>query len=263
MLGNTLGVSDNGNFTKVNMTAFGETTATNHYPLTTNHFFTGKPYIGELGYAFLFRNYRPEQGKWQTADPLGYPDGWNNLAYVNNWVIGAVDPAGAAVYWTARDLNGSPVGNHHYVVFIPDSPNGSSDKTRDLGAGKQGWTSGGFGDKGKLVTRDNDESDLQATRELLDPVNYPPGSLADYDTEMHEIPRPPGMSDAEFIQKIQEAINDYQNNCPYDLADENCAAWVNSMLDRAGVPEDVRETIGEFNGVDWGEEDLIPSEFFE
>ncbi|MDR0933360.1 MAG: hypothetical protein LBM70_10140, partial [Victivallales bacterium] len=96
MLGNTLGVSDNGNFTKVNMTAFGETTATNHYPLTTNHFFTGKPYIGELGYAFLFRNYRPEQGKWQTADPLGYPDGWNNLAYVNNGVTGAIDWQGTS-----------------------------------------------------------------------------------------------------------------------------------------------------------------------
>jgi RHS repeat-associated protein len=94
MLGNTLGVSDNGNFTKVNMTAFGETTATNNSSLSTNHFFTGKPYISELGYAVLFRNYRPEQGKWQTADPLGYPDGWNNLAYVNNGVTGAIDYLG-------------------------------------------------------------------------------------------------------------------------------------------------------------------------
>ncbi|MDR0933089.1 MAG: hypothetical protein LBM70_08755, partial [Victivallales bacterium] len=53
--------------------------------------------IGELGYAFLFRNYRPEQGKWQTADPLGYPDGWNNLAYVNNLIFDAIDIYGAAV----------------------------------------------------------------------------------------------------------------------------------------------------------------------
>jgi hypothetical protein len=30
-------------------------------------------------------------GKWQTADPLGYPDGWNNLAYVNNGVTSAID----------------------------------------------------------------------------------------------------------------------------------------------------------------------------
>ena len=49
--------------------------------------FTGKPYIGELGFAFLFRNYRSDYGKWQTTDPLGYPDGWNNLAYVNNKTV--------------------------------------------------------------------------------------------------------------------------------------------------------------------------------
>jgi len=77
-------------------------------------FFTGKPHIGELGYAFLFRNYRPEQGKWQTQDPislvavlpghnhekntvenqLGYPNGWNNLAYVNNQPYTCVDTLG-------------------------------------------------------------------------------------------------------------------------------------------------------------------------
>ena len=59
------------------MTAFGESD-------NVNAFFTGKPLVGELGYTFLFRNYRPEQGKWQTADPLGYPDGWNNFAYCEN-----------------------------------------------------------------------------------------------------------------------------------------------------------------------------------
>lgn len=83
-LGNTLGIKSENGFTPVQMSAFGETSH-------KNAMFTGKPYIGELGYAFLFRNYRPEQGKWQTSDPLGYPDGWNNFAYCNNGVINAVD----------------------------------------------------------------------------------------------------------------------------------------------------------------------------
>jgi hypothetical protein len=48
-----------------------------------------------LGYSFLFRNYRADVGKWTTSDPLGYPDGWNNLAYVNNWVTMAFDWLGA------------------------------------------------------------------------------------------------------------------------------------------------------------------------
>ena len=84
LLGNTLGVKDQSSYQPIRMTAFGESD-------NADAFFTGKPLVGELGYTFLFRNYRPEQGKWQTSDPLGYPDGWNNLAYVNNGVTTAID----------------------------------------------------------------------------------------------------------------------------------------------------------------------------
>ena len=84
LLGNTLGVKDQSSYQPIKMTAFGESD-------NADAFFTGKPLVGELGYAFLFRNYRPKQGKWQTADPLGYPDGWNNFAYVNNGVIMKID----------------------------------------------------------------------------------------------------------------------------------------------------------------------------
>ena len=83
MLGSTLNIGGKA----VNMTAFGESA-------DVNAMYTGKPYIGELGYAFLFRNYRADQGKWQTQDPFGYPDGWNNLAYCNNHTVSAVDYLG-------------------------------------------------------------------------------------------------------------------------------------------------------------------------
>ena len=85
MLGSTLAVNDKA----VEMTSFGETD-------NENAFFTGKPMIDELGYSFLFRDYNPNQGKWTTVDPLGYPDGWNNLAYCNNGVTSAVDLWGCA-----------------------------------------------------------------------------------------------------------------------------------------------------------------------
>ena len=89
MLGNSLGVAEKDKFTAIKRDAFGKTLenpAGNEYNL-----FTGKPKIGGLGYTFLFRNYRPNLGKWQTSDPLGYPDGWNNLAYVNNHVTSSID----------------------------------------------------------------------------------------------------------------------------------------------------------------------------
>jgi hypothetical protein len=44
------------------------------------------------------RNYRATLGKWQTSDPLGYPDGWNQLVYCNNGVTSAVDLWGCDAY---------------------------------------------------------------------------------------------------------------------------------------------------------------------
>ena len=52
--------------------------------VNTNTMFTGKPHVAELGYIFLFRNYNSSLGKWSTAVPLGYPDGWNNFEYEIN-----------------------------------------------------------------------------------------------------------------------------------------------------------------------------------
>ena len=68
MLGNTSGVKGKDTYHLIKMTAFGESN-------NGGAFFTGKPLVGELGYAFLFRNYRPEQGKWQTAAPSAIPMG--------------------------------------------------------------------------------------------------------------------------------------------------------------------------------------------
>ncbi len=101
MLGSTLNIGGK----TIHMTAFGETK-------DTDALFTGKPYIGELGYAFLFRNYRADKGKWQTVDPLGYPDGWNNLMYVNNNCTRYYDMLGA---WLGIDdcvamLTGAIIG---------------------------------------------------------------------------------------------------------------------------------------------------------
>ena len=111
MLGSPLNIGGKA----VNMTAFGEST-------DTNAMYTGKPYIGELGYAFLFRNYRSDYGKWQTTDPLGYPDGWNNLAYVNNQIWDAIDKLGASVTYRWGDwqiqqiigLNGNTASGYMY-----------------------------------------------------------------------------------------------------------------------------------------------------
>ena len=79
ILGTTLGVKTKGRkYAATSPTAFGE---------GDEAFFTGKPLVPGLGRAFLFRNYRPDLAKWATADPLGYPDGWNQLAYCGSSVL--------------------------------------------------------------------------------------------------------------------------------------------------------------------------------
>ena len=88
MFNDMLGSTQNIGGKAIDMTAFGETK-------DADALFTGKPFIGELGYAFLFRNYRADKGKWLSTDPLGYPDGWNNFAYVNNAVMTFIDFLGA------------------------------------------------------------------------------------------------------------------------------------------------------------------------
>jgi len=93
MLGSSLGTVENGSFSEIRRTSFGENLGGSVVPC--ENFFAGKPQVEGLGYTFLFRNYRSDLGKWQTADPLGYPDGWNNLAYCNNWVTSCYDWLGA------------------------------------------------------------------------------------------------------------------------------------------------------------------------
>ena len=91
MLGTTQGsISKNGKYQATNRTAFGAG--------SKEGFFTGKPHVEGLGSVFLYRNYRPNQAKWTASDPIGYPDGSNNFAYVNNKVINNIDWLGGESY---------------------------------------------------------------------------------------------------------------------------------------------------------------------
>ena len=94
-LGTTVGSKSNGKYSAAALSAFGENLSVDSpTPTPISNFFTGKPFVEGLGHAFLMRNYRAGLAKWQTADPMGYPDGWNQLAYCGNGVISRVDCLG-------------------------------------------------------------------------------------------------------------------------------------------------------------------------
>ena len=110
MLGTTVGAKNGRKYSPGALTAFGETIENDslHSPTPThnsNSFFTGKPDVAGLGHAFLFRNYRAGLAKWQTADPMGYPDGWNQMEYCKNHVKIAVDVMGGWVESVHHDIN--------------------------------------------------------------------------------------------------------------------------------------------------------------
>jgi RHS repeat-associated protein len=71
--------------------------------------YTGKPYDDDLGaFVFPFRNYRPEEARWMSADPSGFPDGVNGLAYSPN-PNSEIDPLGLLKNYTALvRADGSP-----------------------------------------------------------------------------------------------------------------------------------------------------------
>lgn len=70
------------------------------------------------------RNYRAGLGKWQTADPLGYPDGWNALAYCNNGVTSAVDLWGCTE-WRIVDEWDNPLSDGVWEEVSRNAPSDS------------------------------------------------------------------------------------------------------------------------------------------
>ncbi len=116
LLGTTLAAKGKDKLEKMPVSAFGAAS-----DVGTHQFFTGKPYVQGLGYAYLMRNYRADLGKWQTADPLGYPDGWNAFAYCNNQVTDHFDFLGGRNYLHIQFINTDPiaVGDWEWVGGKP------------------------------------------------------------------------------------------------------------------------------------------------
>ena len=117
MLGTSLGSTVEDQYNNISKTSFGADSS------DTSAFFTGKPYINELGYTFLFRNYRADMGKWLSQDLIGYPDGWNNFSYCNNITTSTIDIFGCALYYASSNsyVNGAVAAINNYCKDNPNS----------------------------------------------------------------------------------------------------------------------------------------------
>jgi RHS repeat-associated protein len=80
-------------------------------PDEQTQFFTGKPFDAASGtYLFIFRNYSPYLARWTSADPCGFPDGANNMAYEPVPTI-QLDPYGLMTVNGGTIEYGSPYEN--------------------------------------------------------------------------------------------------------------------------------------------------------
>lgn len=179
------------------------------------------------------------------------------------------------VYWCARDLDGIPIGNHHFILIVAPNTTGGFDGesvlTEDAPEGTTYfYTVGGFKKLGIIIDPTevikmvvNEKSDVKAVREYLDPEEHTNALTPDYDLEAHLV-TPPSSSVETFIKQVVQLATNFKakGEIEYNLIDENCSAWINTLFKVAGISEAERLELGEFFGIDFGEEDLIPEEFF-
>lgn len=170
----------------------------------------------------------------------------------------------AEIYWATRDLDKFIWGNHHFLLIkIPKDRK----LTRVINLDEGDWRfitlAGHLPDK-HLVFRPNDDGDVQSVREVINPKLK--GTFYDYDLEKHQVTPPTG-GGFSFAQTLVDLAFNYKRNSEenpvkYVLWDENCSCWVNTILKVAGISEDERIKLGEFHGIDWGEEQLLDEELF-
>ena len=90
--GTTLGTNDGNRFKAIERTGFGKAATAD----ADVDLFTGRPLISNGSYQFLERNYLPMVGRWSSADPTGFPEGWNSHLYGRNAPTMGYDTKGAA-----------------------------------------------------------------------------------------------------------------------------------------------------------------------
>lgn len=182
------------------------------------------------------------------------------------------------VYWSARDMTKFIIGNHHFLLIIFDNQTAAefAEKTHKFSYQSESvgekttyfMTLGGFMEEGKMVFKANNSLDVKSVREWVDPEEHTKWYKPDLDLEKHKLDPlkidPNDKKGSYFIYKVIKAAKTYDKKGPvdYNLLDENCACWVNTLLKSLGFSKSYRHEKGEFFGVDWGEEDEIDVNLF-
>jgi hypothetical protein len=194
----------------------------------------------------------------------------------------------AGVYWSARDLDPSPIGNHHFITIVWQSKEQADAFLERYGVGYNSFanqvgiavhyttlgvqTDDGSG-SGSIIIEFNNASDVQAVKEEVNPGEYIHWYAPDYDFEAHLMPF--GLSSSgfgrlgDFMKAVLSGAQNFNRHheagtrLPYSLFEQNCACIANSEFNALGFSASDRERLGEFSGIDIGEENLVDAGYFD
>lgn len=190
----------------------------------------------------------------------------------------------------------SVVGNHHFILIVDTKENleawdlvdwsanadtAHQEPKYEMADGKPVYfcTLGGFVDDtrgpdsvgdalkgnlavGSLVCHLNDDGDVFAVREHIDPEKYIKPAVPDFDLELRFVGGPSALARSMArLVKIYR-VNTKNDKPTYKLSDTNCAAWVNTLMGLAGISQEKRVELGEMKGLDWGEEEEVDASWF-
>jgi hypothetical protein len=179
------------------------------------------------------------------------------------------------VYWACRDLDGAPLGGHHFVLIYL-APNMAIPRPARQREGDQEFITlcGNQSPKGDLFFDPNNAADVQSVRESLNPKKQ---GMFSYSLEEHKVKPPNGGGVWGFAMDLIKRAYLYDERAGRTLVQPhfdlnpgfiksgnggNCACWTNALFKAAGVSRAERGHLGEFRGIDWGEEDESLANYF-
>jgi len=179
-------------------------------------FFTGKPFLASTDtYSFMFRSYDPTMARWTTEDPSGFPDGANNILYVNNKSTNCVDILGLNI-WQITNSNAVAGGGHTAMI----SGSGTNYQLQSYGSGTSGSAS-------SSSTSGLSTQNFTSSQAALDAA-----ASQGYD-RYNQWNTSQGQDSA-----ARTAFSTNANSGPYDVGTHNCADAVTAGLSAAGVEHD-------------------------
>jgi len=214
------------------------------------------------------------------------PINLNMYGYVQNNPMVMTDPNGETPFVGSRDLGGSPLGQHAFVVIITNDPKqygkfsglfkayvNKSDNIPGVKKGETYYAAILSGDQSnnyphkedspnKLIKVPNQQNDVDSLKERSEGTSW---YAADSDLNLSELTGKKGVSELDLDMGILKAFDKYNGKAAYTLvpdkgkAEYNSNSFSRSISEKGGVTNYPKN----LPGYDPGTDNVLPDTYFE